>query len=151
MVRLWCKRLGRWFANFTQVFQLTVLTVLFIFGFYGVVSTQRNVPKKFFVSIHLLYEMSVEKDPLALGEDEELGAEDELVLELDDEDVQVFSCKYCEFETESVEDLDEHIIKHDEAILENSDGDESDEADHVLHQAPEHSSVSPIASHLHTK
>lgn len=90
--------------------------------------------------------MSVEKDPLAVGEDEELGAEDELVLELDDEDIQVFSCKYCEFQTESVEDLDEHIIKHDEEVFEDSDGDESEETDYALHQAPEHSSVSPAPS-----
>jgi len=36
---------------------------------------------------------------------------------------EVFSCKYCEFATQDIDVLDEHIVRtHDEALLEDDDG-----------------------------
>lgn len=51
--------------------------------------------------------MSVEKDPLRIEEEEE-----------EDEEREMFACKYCDFETVDVDQLDEHIVIHEEAFLE---------------------------------
>lgn len=53
----------------------------------------------------------------------ELKEEDPIGIEEDEDDTDqgdVFSCKYCEFRTDNIDELDEHIIDHDEAILEDN-------------------------------
>ncbi|KAF7269074.1 uncharacterized protein LOC143202440 [Rhynchophorus ferrugineus] len=63
----------------------------------------------------------------------ELKEEDSIVIEEDEDDTDqgdVFRCKYCEFQTENIDELDEHIINHDEAILE----DNNDACDALEHQ-----------------
>jgi len=58
-----------------------------------------------------------DEDDLDLQENEETGAEDE---NDESESEELFSCKYCEYRTRNISVLDEHIISHGEALLEDS-------------------------------
>ncbi|KAL1490354.1 hypothetical protein ABEB36_013065 [Hypothenemus hampei] len=78
--------------------------------------------------------MSIEKKFLRTTEEErseeEIGnnEEDEKYEEAEDcdEEEEAYSCKYCEYVAPTVEDLDDHIITHDEAITEDSENSESE-------------------------
>ncbi|XP_066251028.1 zinc finger protein piragua-like [Euwallacea similis] len=59
-------------------------------------------------------------------EDEELAADVDFINSENGEEsegnfVETFTCKYCEFETENLDDLDEHMVTHDEAFLDDYD------------------------------
>lgn len=83
--------------------------------------------------------MMEEKNELSHEEDEEIGGEDESGDEISD----FFPCKYCDYQSTNIDELDEHIVTHDEAILED-DFDDEIEANQNVGNEPFHISTSPV-------